>query len=257
MMQTQSFPGARRPPAFVLSLGQLLFRFRSLTPVPVLALLAWRLWATRAEAGPGGPSLDAALNLLGIAVAFAGQALRFWTLGQVPEGTSGQGFVLEASTLNTRGPYAHVRNPLYVGNLGICLGLMLVAHDVWVYALGLGFFFGEYFFIIRAEENFLRGQFGAAFDDFCSKVPRWIPRLSPAYPGQLRAGFDVRRALKKEHNPFAAWASGLLLLLGWELWVRGALSPTASAVLLALEVAVLAFFATVKAYKRGWILRGK
>src|SRR5689334_2271776 len=104
-------------------LGRILFKFRSWTPVPVLGLLALELARTRGQPGPGGPSWDAALDALGLAVAAVGQALRFYTLGQVPEGTSGQGAVLEAVTLNTRGPYAHVRNPLYLGNLGICLGL--------------------------------------------------------------------------------------------------------------------------------------
>lgn len=240
-----------------LGLGQVLFKFRSFTPVPVILLLAWLLFRSRGTPGPGGPGVDAALDVLGFGVALAGQALRFYVLGQVPEGTSGQGNFLEATTLNTRGPYSYVRNPLYVGNLGICLGLLLIAHDPWVYLGGLAFFFGEYFFIIRAEENFLRQQFGAAFDDFVAKVPRWVPRLTPAYPGRLRQGFDVRRALKKEHNPFTAWASGALLLLGWEMHARGTLTPGVLNLLIAVEVCVLASFALIKAYKRGWILRGQ
>ncbi len=201
--------------------------------------------------------MDLLLDVLGIAVALAGQALRFYTLGQVPEGTSGQGDVLQATTLNTRGPYAHVRNPLYVGNLGIVLGLLLIANDPWVYAIGLGFFFGEYFFIIRAEENFLRGLYGAQFDEFCARVPRWVPRLSPAYEGKLRQGFDVRRALKKEHNPFTAWATGAIVLLGWEAWARGTLEAGMIAALVALEAMVLVSFAVIKAYKRGllWAAR--
>lgn len=241
------------PDTAAIRLGNVLFRFRSFTPVPVIGLLGWLLFRSRGAPGPGGPDADAALNALGVAVALAGQALRFYTLGLVPEGTSGQGFVLEASTLNTRGPYAHVRNPLYVGNLGICLGLLLIAHDPWVYAVSLAFFFGQYFFIIRAEENFLRGQFGAAFDDFTSRVPRWIPRLTPAYSGELRSRLDLRRSLKKEHNPFTAWASGAVLLIGWETAARGTLDTGALALLASTEAMVLASFAVIKAYKRGWL----
>jgi protein-S-isoprenylcysteine O-methyltransferase Ste14 len=236
-----------------LRLGQTLFRFRSFTPVPVLAVLAWLLFRSRGVAGPGGPEVDAWLDGLGLLVAGAGQALRFYTLGQVPEGTSGQGSVLEAKTLNTRGPYAYVRNPLYVGNLGICLGLMLVANDAWVYAVGLAFFFGEYFFIIRAEEDFLRGQFGAAFDAYCASVRRWVPRWSAATSGALRAGFDWRRALRKEHNPFAAWASGALALLAWEAWARGRWSPATAGTFLAAEAAILVAFVSIKSWKRGWL----
>jgi hypothetical protein len=237
----------------IISIGNVLFRFRSFTPVPVLLFLAYRLWATRSGYGPGGPDVDLALNWAGLLCASLGQALRFYTLGQVPEGTSGQRDVLEAWTLNTQGPYAYVRNPLYVGNLGITLGLLLVANDVWTYVIGLGFFFGEYFFIIRAEENFLRGRFNELFDAFCRKVPRWVPRLSPAYEGKLRSGFDTKRALKKEHNPFAAWASGALGLWAWELHARGELTHDRATLLLALEACVLLFFIVVKAYKRGWL----
>lgn len=239
-----------------LRLGQTLFRFRSFTPLPVLVVLAWLLWRSRGAFGPGGMALDGALDVAGLLLALVGQALRFYTLAWVPEGTSGQRDVLEAQVLNTKGPYAHVRNPLYVGNLGICLGLMLIANDVWVYAVGLGFFFGEYFFIIRAEEDFLRSRFGATFDAYCSKVRRWVPRLSAASEGRLRDGhINVPRALKKEHNPFAAWASGAIALLLWERWARGELSPPALWVLLGLEAVVLVSFATIKGWKRGWLFK--
>lgn len=235
--------------------GRLLFRFRSFTPVPVIAALAILLWRSRGMPGPGGLLIDAALDALGLLVALTGQALRFYTLGLVPEGTSGQGSALEAATLNTRGPYAHVRNPLYLGNLGIVMGLLLIAHDPWAYAIGLAFFFGEYFFIIRAEEQFLRARFGERFDEFTRNVPRWIPRLTPAYGGALRVRFDLARALKKEHNPFAAWASGAVVLLAWERWARGALSPAMVAALALAQLAILALFLAVKGWKHRWLDR--
>jgi len=238
-----------------IGLGNILFRFRSFTPVPVILVLGWLVWRSRGEAGPGGPTLDAILDVAGLAVALLGQALRFYTLGQVREGTSGQGDKLEAVVLNTQGPYAYVRNPLYVGNLGIILGLLFIAHDPWVYALGLGFFFCEYFFIIRAEENFLRGRFGAAYEEFLKKVPRWVPRFTPAYEGKLRMGFDVGRALKKEHNPFAAWASGAIILLGWESWARGALDTQRLVLLAALQTAVVVLFVGIKGWKHRWFAR--
>jgi protein-S-isoprenylcysteine O-methyltransferase Ste14 len=236
-----------------VGLGRLLFRFRSFTPVPVLVLLAVLLWRSRGEPGPGGLMIDSTLDALGLVVALMGQALRFYTLGLVPEGTSGQGSVLEATTLNTRGPYAYVRNPLYVGNLGIVLGLLLIAHDPWVYVIGLLFFFGEYFFIIRAEEAFLHQRFGDRYDEFRARVRRWVPRLTPAYTGQLRSRFDLGRALKKEHNPFAAWASGAILLLAWERFARHSLTPAAVWTLVLLEAAVLVVFVGIKGWKHRWL----
>jgi protein-S-isoprenylcysteine O-methyltransferase Ste14 len=232
--------------------GRILFRFRSFTPVPVIAVLLALLWASPGP-GPGGWAVSTALIPIGIGIAILGQALRFYTLGQVSDGTSGQGSTLEASSLNMRGPYAFVRNPLYLGNLGICAGLILLAHRPWIYAIGFGFFFLEYFFIIRAEEHFLRAKYGSLYEGYASRVRRWVPRLTPAYEGQLRRHFDFARALKKEHNPFAAWVSGLLLLLGWRWHQLNTLSDARLAILVSLEAVVLAIFAMVKAYKRGWL----
>lgn len=234
--------------------GQTLFKLRSLTPVPVAAACAALVWLGRGTPGPGGPAVDWALDAVGLFLACLGQALRFYTLGWVPEGTSGQDLSLQASTLNRTGPYAHVRNPLYVGNLGIVLGLCCVAHSPWVYALALGFFFFEYHFIIRAEEAFLRSKFGAAFDEFVAQVPRWVPRLTPAFQGSLRAGrFDAPRALKKEINPFSLWTLGLLGLVALQLEARGqATEPLRGALAVAAGVVLLALLG-VKAWKKGWL----
>src|SRR5688572_29823792 len=98
------------PAPSTIAIASVLPGCRSFPPVPVLAALAFLLWRSRSFPGPGGAVVDGWLDLLGVLVALAGQSLRFYTLGQVPEGTSGQGNALEASTLNTRGPYAHVRN---------------------------------------------------------------------------------------------------------------------------------------------------
>jgi iron(III) transport system permease protein len=121
----------------------------------VVFLVAWLLWRSRFSPGPlvGTP-----FWLLGPLVCGLGQALRFYVLGLVPEGTSGQGSVIEASTLNTRGPYAYVRNPLYVGNLFIVLGLLLLAQDVWVALVALADFGTVSYF---ALEVFTTGIFKA------------------------------------------------------------------------------------------------
>lgn len=237
-----------------LSVGRTLFRLRSLTPVPVIIVCGWALSASRGVPGPGGATVDLAFDLLGLFLAMLGQTLRFYVLGWVPEGTSGQNLSIQASTLNTTGPYAYVRNPLYVGNLGIVLGLCCIAHDPWVYALALGFFFGEYFFIIRAEEDFLRSKFGAAFDEFTRTVPRWVPRLSAAKQGALRSGgFDWRRALKKEINPFSAWVLGAVGLFGWEQYARGGLGTGLLASLVSVAAIVVMALLSVKAWKKGWL----
>ena len=237
-------------PSPTLSLGRVLFKFRSVTPLPVLSLLAWLLWRSRAVPGPGGAQLDDLLDVAGLTLCIFGQALRFYVTGWAIDGTSGQTDRLEAVVLNTRGPYAWVRNPLYVGNFFLVLGLLCVANDPFVTAIGLGFFCWQYFFIIRAEEDFLRGRFAHAFEDYCVKVPRWIPRLTPAFTGSLRTGaFDWRRALKKEHNPAAAWITGAVVLLLWESWARRGIHPAEQLTLVGVELVTLALFVAIKRWK--------
>jgi protein-S-isoprenylcysteine O-methyltransferase Ste14 len=215
----------------------------------VLVVLVVLLSRSRLDAA----RLGAGWLWAGVALALVGQALRFYTLSWVSDGTSGQDDVLEAKTLNTQGPYAHVRNPLYVGNWLICLGLMVFAKDGWAGLLGTVFFFGEYFFIIRAEEAFLRSQFGDTYRAYCEKVPRWWPRMTPAFGGPLRQGvLDWRRGLKKEHNPFTAWALGCVVLWAWETWAWGGRLEQIY-LGFAFAAALLVLFAGVKAWKRRWI----
>src|SRR5438067_12620682 len=104
--------------------GRVLFRWRSFTPVLLVLAALPLIWRSRGPASPLWP-------VAGLALCVLGQALRAWVLGQVPDGTSGQNEKLIATQLNTAGPYALTRNPLYLGNLGITLGLCLVAHS-WV-----------------------------------------------------------------------------------------------------------------------------
>lgn len=226
----------------VRAIGDRAFQLRSWTPVPIVVGAFALLWSRGGALGPGGPELDRALDIAGLAVALLGQALRVWTLGVVRDGSSGQDRRLIAERLNRRGPYALVRNPLYVGNLGIVLGLLLVANHPVAYVLGLGFFFGSYYFVIRAEEAFLRDKFGEEYDAFCREVRRWVPGLPKA--SLLYNPWDAWRAIKKEVNPFSAWALGMLVVHGGERWLGGRLEAgeplrygvAAGAVLLALGV---------------------
>jgi protein-S-isoprenylcysteine O-methyltransferase Ste14 len=219
--------------------GRLLFRWRSFTPVVPIAVAVPLLWRSR---GPASPLW----LIAGLLLCVAGQALRAWVLGEVPDGTSGQNEKLIATSLNTTGPYALTRNPLYLGNLGIALGLCLVAHDVWLLALVSVLFAVQYGAIVAAEERFLRERFGAEYDAWAARVPRFWPRLAPV---TSERPWDVRRALRKEHNPAAAWISLALVLVARD-HPRSSLWPYA----LALAVVVAAWLG-VKSWKHRW-LRG-
>jgi protein-S-isoprenylcysteine O-methyltransferase Ste14 len=218
--------------------GRALFRWRSFTPVLLLAAAVPLLARSRGGHHPIWVAIGFALCLLG-------QALRAWVLGGVPDGTSGQNERLIATDLNIEGPYALTRNPLYLGNLLITLGLCAIAHDPILAALAAILFAAQYRAIIAAEEAFLREKFGARFDEYASRVPRFWPRLrAAAHPRP----WSPARAFRKEHNPAAAWLALALLLLGWDARAEGrSLAPYAVAL-----AAIAAAWLAVKAWKHSW-----
>jgi protein-S-isoprenylcysteine O-methyltransferase Ste14 len=233
-------PVPTNPSGFLERAGGVLFRWRSFTPVPIVLLAVPLIWLGR---GPASPLWLVA----GLALCAAGQALRAWVLGQVPDGTSGQNERLIATELNVSGPYAHTRNPLYLGNLGITLGLCLIAHS-WALFLLVGALFGlQYRAIIAAEEGFLFSRFGAAYDDFRARVPRFWPALRARSVSTPRA-WSWRRALKKEHNPMAAWALLALLFVALDHQRKAAYGYSA--------VVIGAVWLMVKAWKHQWLSGG-
>jgi protein-S-isoprenylcysteine O-methyltransferase Ste14 len=89
------------------------------------------------------------------------------------------GYVKKNRELTVTGPYAHTRNPLYLGSILMAAGFA-VALMSWPMALVLaGGFALIYIPVIASEEQFLRGTF-AGFDDYCRQVPRLIPRITAA-----------------------------------------------------------------------------
>ena len=89
------------------------------------------------------------------------------------------GYVKKNRELTMTGPYAHTRNPLYLGSMMIAAGFA-VALLSWPVGLVLAVGFAViYVPVIASEERFLLATF-PDFDDYCKRVPRMIPRLTPA-----------------------------------------------------------------------------
>lgn len=105
------------------------------------------------------------------------------------------GFIRKEEALATSGPYAHTRNPLYLGSFFLGLGVT-VAGGQWIFILlFLGFFAVVYGRTIRGEAELLEGLFGDAYRHYASNVPLLLPRLTPyEAPGaSVSHGFDLER----------------------------------------------------------------
>jgi protein-S-isoprenylcysteine O-methyltransferase Ste14 len=96
------------------------------------------------------------------------------------------GTVKKNRELAVTGPYAHTRNPLYLGSMLIAAGFA-VALLSWIVAAVLAFgFLVIYVPVIASEERFLRATF-PEFVEYCRRVPRLIPRLTPGYRSRSEA----------------------------------------------------------------------
>jgi len=84
--------------------------------------------------------------------------------------------VIEGHELISQGPYAVVRNPIYLAMLGMLVATGLVVSR-WPALVGAALVFAAGTAIrIRAEENLLREAFGPKFDDYARRVPAFLPR---------------------------------------------------------------------------------
>jgi protein-S-isoprenylcysteine O-methyltransferase Ste14 len=210
--------------------GQACFKHRGLMlPAAILLLLV-----------PSPPLAANAIvtSLVGIAIALVGQSIRVGTIGLEYIIRGGKGHNVFAEKLVTGGLYSHVRNPMYLGNAFLLLGLV-VASNSWVFAIGgIALAVAVHIGIIGAEEHFLRGKFGAQYEEFCRTVPRLIPRLA-GLGRTFRAAdrFNWGRVVDKEFMQPVDWTSATALVALVALWRADQLR--ASPLLLALIAAIV------------------
>ena len=151
-------------------------------------------------------STPTAMSLeIGIPIALLGLALRAWAAGHLEKNLD----------LAQSGPYAHVRNPLYLGTLTAAAGFV-VASRRWE----LGVLFGAVFFLIylpvvELEEQHLRSLF-PAYEDYARRVPKLMPR-----PGGAGGSKHFRWAMyrhNREYEALAGFLAGVAVLCFKAFW---------------------------------------
>ncbi|HEY1808743.1 MAG TPA: isoprenylcysteine carboxylmethyltransferase family protein [Acidobacteriaceae bacterium] len=112
------------------------------------------------------------------------------------------GYVKKNAELTVTGPYAHTRNPLYLGSMLIAAGFATAARSAWIGVALIILFLAIYIPVIRGEEEYLRAAF-PGFDAWAARVPRLIPRITPSrQPGEAAGVFSA--ALYRKHREYNA-----------------------------------------------------
>lgn len=151
--------------------------------------------------------------VLGLLITCIGQGIRGLTIGLayiVRGGKEGKPY---ADGLVTEGIFRHCRNPLYVGNILMLLGVGILANSVFYVAFMMPLFSFIYQAIVLAEEDFLRKKFGSGFDNYCKDVNRWWPSLQGIGNTLRSMEFNWKRWILKEHTTQFIWLLGIVSLL--------------------------------------------
>jgi protein-S-isoprenylcysteine O-methyltransferase Ste14 len=178
-------------------------RRKSLAPrlFPLYGLALVLLWMSH----PTAAGLAAGFVLVG-----AGEALRLWAAG----------YLVKNDELTLSGPYAHVRNPLYLGSLLVGCGFLLMggrAASLWLLPIGLAFFFLYYFpYKERIESARLERFYGEPYRAYRAAVPALFPRITPWRSASVRSALRWSRERMRanhEHGAALAIALGAVALL--------------------------------------------
>ena len=136
-------------------------------------------------------------------VSLLGFIIRVYTVGYTPANTSGRNTERQvADVLNTKGIYSIMRNPLYVGNFFMWLGIAMLTGNFWFIIAFILFYFLYYERIIFTEEHYLKTKFGDDYIQWTHKTPVIVPKFSSFIKPQNE--FSWKKVLRQEKNGFAA-----------------------------------------------------
>ncbi|MDE3057956.1 MAG: isoprenylcysteine carboxylmethyltransferase family protein [Bacteroidota bacterium] len=186
-----------------MDIRQKIFEVRSYTPLPFLIAIVM-------YAHPTVASL-----VVGFVFAACGEAVRLWSVSIAGSETRTTGPV-GGTHLVTEGPFSHVRNPLYVGNIFLYVGFGIMSNALipWLQLGAVIFFFLQYSLIVSKEEEHLRSAFGEEYRRYMEAVPRFLPRLK-RYTGEhsFHREADLSRGVQSERRTLQAFMLVIAVLL--------------------------------------------
>lgn len=180
---------------------------------------------------------DEVMDMCGIAFILLGQIIRISSRGYKSE------YSPDGHSLIQGGPYALVRNPMYLGILLIGLGVVLVLFNWWTISIFLCVFSLRYLLLILKEEKKLSTMFGRAYQDYRQRVPRFLPTLTAILQRDTAEYLPLKLVwLKKEIGSIILVLLGALLLESWEDIVSEGINAYFREAMLLLSVIIVFMF---------------
>lgn len=150
-------------------------------------------------------------EVFGFALVLLGLLLRVSARGYKSESSK------EGCCLVAGGPYALVRNPMYLGILMIGMGVVLVLFKWWVNVIFILIFIARYLSLIFKEEKKLITRFGKGYLGYMKSTPRIIPGMDTLLAKDIRELLPIKLAwVKKELGSVVGFILGLLIIETWE-----------------------------------------
>jgi len=172
-----------------MDIRQFFFKNRSYTPIPLVLLLLF-------FSKPYQP-----LIYYGFLLLVVGELFRIWAVRYA--GGRTRTTKVGAPSLCTSGPFAYVRNPLYIGNIIIYSGVVLIAGGsmVWyMLCITLIFFIIQYSLIVSLEQETLNKMFGKEYVAYCKNVPALLPRLTPWKDAEPQQPLSFKKVFRPEKS---------------------------------------------------------
>jgi protein-S-isoprenylcysteine O-methyltransferase Ste14 len=237
--------------ALMIRIGDFFFTYRNrVFPLIVLALFAL---AVPTHAIFESEALERTKDLLALMIAFAGLSVRGFVIGFVYIKRGGLKKKIYADSLVTDGVFGMCRNPLYLGNLLIYLGVFLMHGNPIVITLGILVYVFIYQCIVFAEESYLEKKFGESYRAYCREVPRWGVKISHFKQATEGMTFNLGRALVKDYSTIAMTLIMLALTEGYEIVTEPHPLPSAVILIAAFILSVVAATGVFRLLKkRNW-----
>jgi protein-S-isoprenylcysteine O-methyltransferase Ste14 len=146
--------------------------------------------------------------LIGMVLVLLGEGIRIWAAGHLQKN----------EVLTVTGPYAYVKNPLYIGSIFITAGFCIMADNIYLLAAAFFMFCFHYIpYKKKVEGDRLKKHFGDQYEDYDKKVPEYLPQTK-RYSDQ-KGSWQVKHFIENsEEGILLIILAGILLILSRPYW---------------------------------------